>query len=137
MTDDRQIRALLERWAAAVHDGDMDLVLADHDPKIVMFDVPPPFRGVRGIAAYRDSWPGFFEWQRSGAVFEIESLDVVAGADVAFAYALLRCGTPADFSREPEQRLRLTVGLRKIEGHWVVQHEHHSFSDTEPPPASS
>jgi ketosteroid isomerase-like protein len=93
-------------------------VLANHAPDIVMFDVPPPEQGVRGIDAYRDSWPGFFEWQSSGAVFEIESLDVTAGAEVAFAFALLRCGTPADFERDPEQRLRLTIGLSKVDDRW-------------------
>jgi ketosteroid isomerase-like protein len=92
--------------------------------------VPPPYQGVRGLAAYRDTWPPFFEWQRQGAVFEIESLDVTAGADVAFAYALLRCGTPEEFAEVPERRLRLTVGLRKDDGRWVVTHEHHSFAIT-------
>jgi ketosteroid isomerase-like protein len=107
-------------------------VLADHAPDILMFDVPPPEQGVRGIDAYRETWPGFFEWQASGAVFEIESLDVTAGADVAFASALLRCGTPEQLEREPEQRLRLTIGLRKAEGRWAVTHEHHSFADATP-----
>lgn len=129
MSDEQQIRDLITRWAHAVHHGELATVLADHDPDIVMFDVPPPERGVRGIDAYRDTWPGFFQWQASGAVFEIESLEVSAGADVAFAFALLRCGTPADFERDPEQRLRLTIGLRKVSGRWVVTHEHHSFSD--------
>jgi len=129
MSDEQQIRALIEAWAAAAHDGDLDTVLADHSADIVMFDVPPPNQGVRGIAAYRDTWPPFFQWQASGAVFEIESLDVTAGADVAFAYALLRCGTPADLARQPEQRLRLTVGLRKTGDRWIVVHEHHSFPD--------
>jgi uncharacterized protein (TIGR02246 family) len=129
MTDEQQIATLIERWAAAVHEGDMATVLADHAPGILMFDVPPPYQGVRGIDAYRETWPGFFAWQASGAVFEIESLDVTAGADVAFASALLRCGTPEQFEREPEQRLRLTVGLRKADGGWAVTHEHHSFAD--------
>jgi uncharacterized protein (TIGR02246 family) len=129
MTDEQQIRALIERWAAAVHDGDMSTVLADHSPDIVMFDVPPPVRGVRGLDAYRDTWPGFFAWQASGALFEIESLEVTAGADVALAFALLRCGTPADLDRDPEHRLRLTVGLRKVGDRWAVTHEHHSFAD--------
>jgi ketosteroid isomerase-like protein len=132
VTDEQQIRALIARWAGAAHTGDMDIILADHDPEIVMFDVPPPDQGVRGIAAYRDTWPGFFEWQSSGAVFEIESLDVTAGSDVAFAYGLLRCGTPADFARQPEQRLRLTIGLRKTNDRWTVVHEHHSFPDRTP-----
>jgi uncharacterized protein (TIGR02246 family) len=129
MTDEQQIRDLVERWAAAAHDGDLPAVLADHAAEIVMFDVPPPYQGVRGLDAYRETWPGFFAWQASGAVFEIESLEVTAGAEVAFAVALLRCGTPEQFEREPDQRLRLTVGLRKTGGRWTVTHEHHSFAD--------
>jgi uncharacterized protein (TIGR02246 family) len=126
-SDDKTIRTLIENWAAAVHGGDLDTVLADHDDDIVMFDVPPPQEGVRGIAAYRETWPGFFEWQASGASFEILSLDVTAGADVAFAYALLRCGT-AD--ADPDVRLRITFGLVKRDGRWGVRHEHHSFPDS-------
>jgi len=129
MTDEQHIRDLIERWATAVHDGDLSAVLADHASDIVMFDVPPPEQGVRGLDAYRQTWPGFFQWQASGAVFEIESLAVTAGADVAFAFALLRCGTAADFDRGPERRLRLTIGLRKVDDRWSVTHEHHSFTD--------
>jgi uncharacterized protein (TIGR02246 family) len=126
--DEEQIRALIERWATAVHRGDMDGVLADHADDIVMFDVPPPHDGVRGIDAYRETWPPFFEWQRQGACFEIVQLDVTAGPEVAFAHALLRCGTDEEFGENPDRRLRLTIGLRKENGRWVVAHEHHSFA---------
>ncbi|MFC4611314.1 YybH family protein [Streptomyces maoxianensis] len=125
--DETQIRALIERWAKAVHAGDLDGVLVDHADDIVMFDVPPPKDGVRGIDLYRETWPPFFEWQRQGASFEIVSIDVTAGDDVAFAHALLRCGTQEELQKDPENRLRLTVGLRKEDGRWVVAHEHHSF----------
>jgi uncharacterized protein (TIGR02246 family) len=130
MSDDvAQIRALIEKWAKAVHIGDMEGVLADHAADIVMFDVPPPDDGIRGIDAYRETWPGFFEWQSRGAVFEIISLDITVGEDVAYAWALLRCGTPEELASDPDNRLRLTVGLRKEDGRWVVAHEHHSFPD--------
>ena len=125
-----QIRTLIERWAEAVHAGDMDGVLADHAHDILMFDVPPPYEGVRGIDDYRDTWPGFFELQRRGAAFEIVSLEITAGDDVAFAHALLRCGTRLELEANPANRLRLTLGLRKDGGRWIVTHEHHSFPDT-------
>lgn len=137
MSDEQQIRDLIQRWATAVHDGDLRTVLADHAPDIVMFDVPPPQRGVRGLDAYRDTWPGFFRWQSTGAVFEVESLEVTSGADVAFAFALLRCGTTADFDRDPDHRLRLTIGLRKVDDRWTVLHEHHSFADPNETPELS
>jgi uncharacterized protein (TIGR02246 family) len=128
MADDtQQVRDLITGWAEAVHDGDLASVLADHATDIVMFDVPPPHDGVRGIDAYRETWPPFFDWQRQGASFSIEELDVTAGDDVAFAWALLRCGTADEFRDNPANRLRLTIGLRKLDGRWIVTHEHHSF----------
>jgi uncharacterized protein (TIGR02246 family) len=125
--DEDQIRALIEGWAEAVHRGDLEGVLADHGEEIMMFDVPPPDDGVRGIDAYRGTWPPFFEWQAQGASFEIVSLDVTAGEEVAFAYALMRCGSSAELAEHPERRLRLTLGLKKAGDRWVVVHEHHSF----------
>jgi uncharacterized protein (TIGR02246 family) len=101
--DERQIRRLIERWAEAVHSGDMSGVLADHADDIVMFDVPPPYEGVHGIDAYRETWPPFFEWQARGASFEIVSLDVTAGDDVAYAHALLRCGTQQQLDDDPPE----------------------------------
>jgi uncharacterized protein (TIGR02246 family) len=120
------IRARIESWAKAVQARDLDGVLADHCDDIQMFDVPPP-NELRGMEAYRESWPPFFDWLEQGGVFEIVSLDVAAGADVAFATALLRCGSEEGLRKDPNTRLRLTVGLRQERGRWVVSHEHHSF----------
>jgi uncharacterized protein (TIGR02246 family) len=125
--DEAEIRAVIENWAKAVRARDLDSVLADHAPDIVMFDVPPPKAGVRGIDAYRETWPPFFEWIKQGATFDIVLLEVVAGADVAFAHALLRCGTADELAKNPDNRLRLTIGLRKQDGRWTIAHEHHSF----------
>jgi len=123
------IRALIERWADAVHAGDLATVLTDHADDIVMFDVPPPEDGVRGIDAYRDAWPPFLEWQRADGCFEVVELDVTAGEGVAYAWALLRCSSPEGLAEHPDHRLRLTLGLRRDADRWVVAHEHHSFAD--------
>ncbi len=128
MTDEQQIRELIERWVAAIHGRDLAGVLARHATDVVMFDVPPPERGARGLGEYRETWPGFLEWIASGAVFEITELDVVAGAEVAYAYALLRCGQPEELDTTPDRRLRLSLGLVKRGDEWLVQHEHHSFT---------
>jgi uncharacterized protein (TIGR02246 family) len=127
-----RVEALIRRWAEAVNRADLDAVLVDHADDIVMFDVPPPHAGNRGMAEYRASWPPFMEWQSSGAVFELTELDVTAGEDVAYAFALLRCGTAKEFDEDPDRRLRLTLGLRKQDGRWVVAHEHHSFALSSP-----
>jgi len=128
MTNEQQVRDLIERWVSAVQQQDLDLVLKDHSSDIVMYDVPPPQQGNRGITEYRDSWPQFFDYLRRGAIFELVELAVTADEEVAFAYGLLRCGKPEDFAKDPDNRLRLTIGLRKVDGRWMVAHEHHSYT---------
>jgi uncharacterized protein (TIGR02246 family) len=127
--DPQEITDLIRAWVSAVGAGELEGVLSAHAEDIVMFDVPPPDNGVRGIDAYRETWPPFFGWLRSGASFDIVELDVTAGDDVAYAWALLRCGTEDEFRKDPDNRLRLTIGLRRDGGRWVVSHEHHSFPD--------
>ncbi|BBY74162.1 hypothetical protein MPRF_10610 [Mycolicibacterium parafortuitum] len=65
MTDNqRQIRDTVERWIEAIRARDIDGVLAAHTDDLVMFDATPPYDGVRGTAAYRDSWPPFSHHHR-------------------------------------------------------------------------
>ncbi len=127
-TGDRElVTALVEQWVTAIRAGDLEGVVAGHADDIVMFDVPPPQDGIRGLVAYRKCWPPFLRWLAGGAVFELVRLEVTAGADVAFAHALLRCGTPEHLARHADHRLRITLGLRKEADRWVIAHEHHSF----------
>jgi uncharacterized protein (TIGR02246 family) len=121
------IRQLIEAWASAVRAKDIGGVLAHHTDDVLMFDVPPPV-AVRGISAYRETWPPFFKALTEGwGAFEIAELDVTAGETVAFATALLRCGSREELAKDDSPRLRLTIGLRKIDGTWKIAHEHHSF----------
>ena len=46
--DEGQIRTLIEKWADAVHDGDLEGVLRDHSDDIVM-----PYEESRAIATIR------------------------------------------------------------------------------------
>jgi len=90
-TDEAEIRDLVESWARAVRTKNLDGILANHSPEILMFDVPPPAQS-KGIDAYKKTWDVFFAWFQDSGVFEISELNITAGDDVAFATALMRCG---------------------------------------------
>jgi uncharacterized protein (TIGR02246 family) len=125
--DEAAVRRLIENWVAAVRARDLDGVAAHHTADVLMFDVPPPV-AVRGMAAYRKTWPPFFTALTEGdAAFDLAELNVTAGDTVAFATALLRCGSAEELARDGTARLRLTLGLRKINDAWHIAHEHHSF----------
>ncbi|HEX3350919.1 MAG TPA: nuclear transport factor 2 family protein [Acetobacteraceae bacterium] len=80
------------------------------------------------MAEYKKTWDLFFRYHQPSQVFDIEELAITAGDDVAFAFAIMRCGS-STFSGPLEEggfSFRLTIGLRKINGDWCITHEHHS-----------
>ncbi|TMA85250.1 MAG: SgcJ/EcaC family oxidoreductase [Deltaproteobacteria bacterium] len=124
--DEGAIRDLVENWARAVRTKNLDGILSNHSPDMLMFDVPPPIQS-KGIEAYRKTWDLFFSWSKASGVFDISEMNITAGNDVAFVTALMRCaGTEANGDKI-ELEFRLTIGLRKIDGQWIVMHEHHSI----------
>lgn len=116
--DEPRIRQLVEDWAKAVREKNMEGVLAHHADDVVMFDVPLPLQS-RGIDEYKKTWDLFFAHNRGGdGAFDVTELHVSASDTVAFCHALLRIF---------DSTARLTVGLRKERGQWVIAHEHHSY----------
>src|SRR5262245_197756 len=101
-SDEVQIRRLVESWARAVREGDMDGVLARHTDDIVMFDVPPPVQS-KGMAAYKKTWELFFAYSPGGpGSFDVTELQITVGDTVAFCHALVRIF---------DNKVRLTMGF--------------------------
>src|SRR5882672_3682926 len=124
--DESAIRGQVENWAKAVRTRDLDGILANHSPEILMFDVPPPIQS-NGIEAYKKTWDLFYSCSPDPAVFDITEMNVTAAEDVAFVTALMRCVVTEVNRDGVDLDFRLTVGLRKIAGQWTVMHEHHSI----------
>ena len=123
------IRELIERWARSVAACDAGGVLAGHTRDIAMFDVPPPSRGVEGLKAYAETWPPFFEWLARNGRFTLARLTVEADRSAGFAHALVRCEDRDAPPVDAPDHLRITFGLRKVHGNWLIAHEHHSYAD--------
>lgn len=117
------VRRVFDRWADAVQRCDLDRVVANHPPDVLMFDVPEPGH-IKGMKAYRESWEEFFPFIADGGVFEITELEITAGSDVAFSHCVVNCGGSPDKTFP----VRLTLGYRKVDGQWMIAHEHHSVA---------
>ena len=122
--DETAIHDLIQSWAKAVRDKNIDGILANHSDDILMFDVPPPLQS-KGIDAYKKTWDLFFDWSPDEPVFDIQEINISAGDQVAFVTALMRCAGKT--AKDSQLDFRLTVGLRKIDDQWTVMHEHHSI----------
>ena len=124
--DEAEVRQLVEGWAGAVRRKDLAGILRNHSPNILMFDVPSPLQS-EGIDAYTRTWDVFFSWSHDPVVFDIVDMSVMAGGEVAFVAAVMRCSGRETSGEDIELEFRLTVGLRRSEGQWIVMHEHHSI----------
>lgn len=116
--DERQIRELIANWARAVHAQDLDGAIARHSDDVVMFDVPEPLQSI-GVDEYRKTWELFFANVPAGpGSFDVSELNLFVGDRVAWCRALVQVH---------DSTARLTIGLRKEGGQWLIAHEHHSY----------
>ena len=124
MSAENEVCEIIQKWARAVSAADRPAILAHHADDLLMFDFPAT---VIGLAAYDKTWDFFFADPRGPISFEPREITVSAGDDVAFVSCMVQCegtsGGHVDF--------RLTTGLRKTGGKWVIIHEHHSVPTKE------
>ncbi|MCD2516894.1 nuclear transport factor 2 family protein [Massilia sp. G4R7] len=121
--DAEQVCQLLLAWANATRTGARDAILQGHDPDALIYDVLPPLL-YHGTDAYRAGWGDWQPQTQGDDVFEFTALNVVAGADVAFACGLIKCGGILVDGRTFDDLVRATFCLQKRADAWLVTHQH-------------
>ena len=122
---ERQVRAVVDRIAAAIRDKDVDAVMAHYAPDIVAFDLPPPlqYRGAAMIRKRLSQWLCSFQGEIG---FEMRDVAITAGDDVAFCHSLNRVSGRTGDGVVVDMWWRATNGFHRIPGGWVVTHGHSS-----------
>ena len=124
MSAESEVRTIIQNWAKAISEGDRRAILAHHSSDLLMFDFPGT---VKGLDAYDKTWDFFFTDPLGPISFVPREIAVTAADDIAFVSCMVQCegtsGGHVDF--------RLTTGLRKTGGKWVIIHEHHSVPTKE------
>ena len=121
-TDETIIRELLENWAESVQRKDYEGILTKHSQDIVIFDLPARLQS-KGIEAYKKNWNLFFGSYKDAPSFKICEMSITVDKDVAVANALVRCAGTQHNGLRSDLDFRLTVGLSKLDGQWIVTRE--------------
>lgn len=121
-----EIRTLVERRAEAVRARDVDGAMANVARDVLVFEVVDPLQYV-GRDAVRNRLEEWFASYQDGPFgYEVMNLSITAGDEVAFCNCINEVrGTRTD-GQEIEMRWRATTCFRKIDGTWIVTHEHAS-----------
>ncbi len=118
-----QIHHLMDDWARAARDKDIDGIMACYTPDIVSFDMIPPLQYV-GAEAYRKDWQMGFEMCQEPGDFETRDETLAVGADVAFCHRLNRMSGTDEEGNAFDCWVRWTQCFKKVHGKWLIAHEH-------------
>jgi len=121
--NEAEIRAIIERWSEALRVRDLDRMMASYETCVVAFDATPPLQRV-GIDDYREAWRGWLATLEGPIDHELRELAICAAGAVAFSHALVHIAATQKSGRRGDVWLRWTAGWRKLDGAWLVVHEH-------------
>jgi ketosteroid isomerase-like protein len=121
-----EIRELVLQRAAAVAAKDAPAMVAHHAPALVSYNLAPPLRqpSAGQDVGPVEKWLATFQGPMN---MEVRDLAVTQDGSVAFCTSL-NCltATPVGQTASFSLWFRVTLGLRKIEGRWLIVHEHES-----------
>ena len=119
------IRALEDRFVAAFKAKDVDGIMKVYAPgqTLVVFDVVPPRQYV-GAAAYRKDWQTFLGSFDGPITFELTDLDITTDDNLAYSHSIQRVAGTDKQGKKLDLTVRVTDVYKKINGNWLVIHEH-------------
>jgi ketosteroid isomerase-like protein len=121
-----EIREVIERKAALLATGDAEAVLSHYADTFVEYTLAPPLRqpGDGRDPAPLEAWMATFQ---APPRREVTRLEITADGDVAFATSVdCLSATPRGSDESFSMWFRVTLGLRRVDGRWLVTHEHES-----------
>jgi uncharacterized protein (TIGR02246 family) len=128
MTNDEQaIRDLVAGQVPIMRAKDAAGLVARYTPDVVTFTLAPPL--VNEAAQVRDE-AGLRAWFATfgdDLDFEVRDVSVTVGDGVAFCHSVNRLSaTSLAANQHFDLWFRATLGLEKIDGAWLIAHEHRS-----------
>ena len=126
--DIADIKAVENRFMTAFRAKDVNAImeLCVPDESLVVFDVTPPLQRT-GAAAYRKDWEEAFSRFDGPLQAEVSDEEVTAGGDVAYVLSLHHVTGTMKGGKKVDYTVRVTDGLKKINGKWLIAHTHVSF----------
>ena len=123
--DEAAIKALLDHWAQAVHDHDVNAIMANYQPgdALVSYDLVPPLQ-YKGYDAYKKDYEEFLAQYDGPITIEFRDLVIETDSKLAFARGLERMTGTMKSGDHVDPWFRFTECYRKVNGHWLAVHDH-------------
>jgi uncharacterized protein (TIGR02246 family) len=125
MTTNDEIRQLVDASAAAVRTKNVDALMSNFAPDVLTFDVVGPLQAI-GTDAARNRTEEWFASFEGPIGYQVRDLTITAADDIAFCHSLNQVSAMRTDGQKLEMWWRATLGLRRIDGNWLITHQHNS-----------
>jgi ketosteroid isomerase-like protein len=122
-TSESEIRRVIDAWASAICAKDANGVVLHTSPESVGFFLAPPLQAQGHLKQNLEEW---FKTFTGPIVLEISDLTIRASHEVAFCHSLNHISGQRVAGERTDIWIRETLGLCKINGRWLITHEHES-----------
>lgn len=120
--EETAIRGQIEKVIVGLRAKDLEALREPYASDVVSFDVEPPLQHV-GIEAKLANWERVFQVFET-VDYELRDLTLTIGDDVAFGHAFGRLsGAMKNGVATAGMWVRVTYGLRRIDGTWRIAHD--------------
>lgn len=120
------VEAVLQGRIEAAQVKDIDKLMSYFAPEIVYYDAVPPLQFV-GTEAVRKNFQRWFDGYDGPISLETKDQTVAVDGDIAWAHMLHLDSGKRTNGMQSAMWVRSTVCLRRIDGEWLVTHEHISM----------
>jgi ketosteroid isomerase-like protein len=120
------IRGRIEDLVKALRAKDIEGVMSLYAPNLVSFDIVPHFGALRYVGAEnkRRAWQEAFATYTGPFAYEVHDLNVTTHGELAFVHSLNHVNLTLASGQITEWWLRWTACFRRIDGVWLVVHDH-------------
>ena len=124
-SDEAEIKALYDRFAKLFEVHDIEGIMSLYAPgdAVIAYDVAPPLQ-YKGKEAYRKDYEEFLSQYDGPIHVEFRDVSVLSRGDVGFIHALERLSGKLKNGQQSDVWLRATSGIRKMNGKWLIVHDH-------------
>jgi len=125
------VEGVLEKYKRAIFEKDVESFLTIYDENVHIYDCWGKWES-KGISLWRENVVNWFNGMREeGELLKVDVRDVTLeeNTNLAFVHCAI---TFAAYNEKSEEKLRqitnrFTFGLKKVNGFWLITHEHSSL----------
>jgi ketosteroid isomerase-like protein len=126
VVENSEIRQHLDSLAEALRAKDIDTLMTHYASDVVTYDLRPPHE-IFDRDRYRQNFAAWFGSVKGDIGYLLQDVRTAASGDVGFCHHVAHVTSTRTTGDKSDYWVRVSSGLRKVDGRWLIVHEHISM----------